>query len=100
MGFQDKVLKCVECSADFVFTVKDQEFFQEKQFTNEPKRCRNCKFKTKHVSAINSAPQYRVETRTTCSQCGKATTVPFVPSQGRPVLCRGCFAGKRTVASA
>jgi CxxC-x17-CxxC domain-containing protein len=33
----------------------------------------------------------RPETRTNCSQCGAETTVPFKPTQGRPVLCRSCF---------
>jgi CxxC-x17-CxxC domain-containing protein len=33
----------------------------------------------------------RPETRTTCSACGSETTVPFKPTQGRPVLCRSCF---------
>jgi CxxC-x17-CxxC domain-containing protein len=33
----------------------------------------------------------RSETRTTCSDCGTETTVPFKPTQGRPVLCRSCF---------
>jgi CxxC-x17-CxxC domain-containing protein len=33
----------------------------------------------------------RPETRTTCSECGAETTVPFKPTQGRPVLCRSCF---------
>jgi CxxC-x17-CxxC domain-containing protein len=33
----------------------------------------------------------RPETRTTCSDCGAETTVPFKPTQGRPVLCRSCF---------
>jgi CxxC-x17-CxxC domain-containing protein len=33
----------------------------------------------------------RPETRINCSQCGAATTVPFRPTQGRPVFCRGCF---------
>ena len=27
----------------------------------------------------------------TCSACGVETTVPFRPSQGRPVHCRACF---------
>ena len=33
----------------------------------------------------------RVETTTNCSACGKETTVPFRPTQGRPVFCRECF---------
>ena len=42
----------------------------------------------------------RVETRATCSQCGKETTVPFRPTQGRPIFCRECFTQKRNVATA
>ncbi|MFQ5997797.1 MAG: CxxC-x17-CxxC domain-containing protein [Candidatus Bathyarchaeia archaeon] len=26
-----------------------------------------------------------------CADCGKETTVPFQPTQGRPVYCRDCF---------
>jgi CxxC-x17-CxxC domain-containing protein len=37
----------------------------------------------------------RTETRTECSACGIETTVPFKPTQGRPVLCRQCFQSKR-----
>jgi CxxC-x17-CxxC domain-containing protein len=42
-----------------------------------------------------------VETSTNCSQCGRETTVPFRPTQGRPVFCRECFQkGKSTPAAA
>ncbi len=30
-----------------------------------------------------------------CAQCGAQTTVPFKPSQGRPVYCRDCFRANR-----
>ncbi len=29
---------------------------------------------------------------TTCSDCGKATQVPFKPTPGKPVYCRDCYA--------
>ena len=102
MEFQDKVLKCIDCGTEFLFTAGEQLFFHDKQFKNEPKRCRACK--AKRVSVLGATPERpryrRVETRATCSQCGKDTTVPFKPTQGRPVLCRECFQGKRTAASA
>lgn len=102
MEFQDKMLKCVDCGTEFLFTAGEQLFFHDKQFKNEPKRCKACK--AKRLSLVGAAPvgnrHPRVETRTTCSQCGKDTTVPFRPTQGRPVLCRECFQGKRTAASA
>lgn len=102
MEFQDKMLKCIDCGIEFVFTAGEQLFFHDKQFKNEPKRCKTCK--AKRVSVLGAAPVTRnftrTETRTTCSQCGKDTTVPFKPTQGRPVLCRECFQGRRTAASA
>jgi CxxC-x17-CxxC domain-containing protein len=31
------------------------------------------------------------ETEVTCDDCGKETTVPFEPSEGRPVYCQSCY---------
>ncbi len=31
----------------------------------------------------------------TCSNCGKATQVPFKPTSGKPVYCNDCFAARR-----
>jgi CxxC-x17-CxxC domain-containing protein len=105
MEFQDKVLTCIDCGAEFVFTSGEQLFFHDKQFKNEPKRCKACKSKRAAVLSAPPSPgnerhYTRVETRATCSQCGKETTVPFRPTQGRPVLCRECFTQKKTAASA
>ena len=33
--------------------------------------------------------------KATCSECGRACEVPFRPSNGKPVFCKDCFAGKR-----
>lgn len=41
----------------------------------------------------NSSPP--VHTPATCGACGKETTVPFVPTPGRPVFCRDCFSKQR-----
>src|SRR5271167_3890584 len=101
MEFQDKILKCIDCGADFVFTAGEQLFFHDKDFKNEPKRCKACKAK-RPASTGTPAPgvRPRVETRTNCHGCGKETTVPFKPTQGRPVFCRECFQQRRTAASA
>jgi CxxC-x17-CxxC domain-containing protein len=102
MEFQDKVLTCIDCGTDFVFTAGEQLFFHDKQFKNEPKRCKSCK--SKRVAVLGASPpgqaHVKTETRTNCSNCGKETTVPFRPTQGRPVLCRECFQQRRQVASA
>lgn len=45
----------------------------------------------------NSAPAAgtRQATTVTCGDCAKETTVPFVPTPGRPVYCRDCFAKRQ-----
>ena len=100
MDFQDKILKCMDCGTEFLFTAGEQSFFYDKQFRHEPKRCKSCKAKNPSPFRQTPPPPPRVETQTTCSQCGKQTTVPFKPTQGRPVLCRECFQGKRQAATA
>jgi CxxC-x17-CxxC domain-containing protein len=92
MEFQDRTLRCADCGSDFVWTSGEQAFFADKQFTNEPKRCKACKGKRGERRAGGPATgRDRTETRATCSACGKETTVPFKPSQGRPIYCRDCF---------
>lgn len=39
----DKTLKCKDCGNEFVFTAGEQEFYQQKGFTNEPSRCPSCR---------------------------------------------------------
>lgn len=97
MEYKDKVLKCAECGGEFVFTAGEQLFYAEKGFKNEPKRCKSCK--AKRGQGGNVAPA-RAVTTTTCSQCGKETTVPFKLTQGRPVYCRECFQQRRSTAAA
>ena len=36
MEYRDKVLKCADCGADFVFTAGEQIFYADKGFKNEP----------------------------------------------------------------
>lgn len=39
----DKTLVCQDCKKEFVFTEREQEFFKEKGFESEPKRCMECR---------------------------------------------------------
>ena len=91
--FQDRTLTCIDCGADFIFTAGEQNFFHDKAFKNEPKRCKACKSKRQGGVAAGGG---RTETTTNCSQCGRETTVPFKPTQGRPVFCRECFQHRKT----
>ncbi len=106
MDFIDRVLKCSDCSSDFTFTAGEQLFFSDRQFKNDPKRCKLCKAKraglgrsAEGVAVEAALPLSRTETRTECSACGIDTTVPFKPTQGRPVFCRSCFQLKRVPAA-
>ena len=58
MSFQDKSLRCSDCGATFTFTSGEQEFFQTKGFTNEPKRCPACRQAKKLERSGNSNYSY------------------------------------------
>lgn len=92
----DVDIKCVDCRAPFTWTAGEQDFFQAKGLTNPPKRCKPCKkAKNQRLSDIEKArvdgKRHHVVMPAECATCGKVTTVPFYPSQGRPVYCRDCF---------
>lgn len=106
--FVDRILTCSDCHSEFIFTAGEQLFFHDKLFKNDPKRCKPCKSRRSGLAAGANATGpaaaglSRTETRTECSECGVPTTVPFKPTQGRPVLCRQCFQahGKAVLAAA
>lgn len=96
MSFQDKSLQCADCGAAFTFTAAEQEFFQSKGYTNEPKRCPTCRQSRKaerYGSAGGGKPRQMFAA--VCAQCGKDTEVPFEPREGRPVYCSDCFSKTR-----
>ena len=96
MAFQDRILTCVDCGVEFTWTAGEQQFFADKNFRNEPKRCRSCKARRTSRQDGTPSPRERVETSTQCSACGRETTVPFRPTQGRPVFCKECFQSRRS----
>jgi CxxC-x17-CxxC domain-containing protein len=100
--YQDRSINCVDCGEAFIWTVGEQVFFHDKGLKNEPKRCKPCKqAKNDRLAAISlaqsSAVKQRVEVTVMCAQCHEETTVPFYPSQGRPVYCRACFIAARAM---
>ena len=94
--FIDRKIFCIDCRIEFIWTIGEQTFFRDKGLQNPPKRCRNCKeAKNKRIAAVAAAREtgirQRIEVAINCAKCKSYTTVPFFPSQGRPVLCRSCF---------
>lgn len=99
MSYEDKTIECVDCGQEFVHSAEDQSRYAERGFTNEPKRCRDCREKRKAQGGGGGrgsrGDRQREFHEATCAECGATTTVPFKPTQGRPVYCRDCFQSKR-----
>ena len=61
--FQDKEIVCEDCNTSFAFTADEQQFYQDKGFTHEPKRCKPCRVARKtqvrdqRVRSPQAAPQ-------------------------------------------
>ncbi len=96
MTYQDKQLQCSDCGANFTFSAQDQEFFAQKGYTNEPKRCPSCretrKAERNDGGYSGGGSSFRRQMYpATCSDCGKATQVPFEPRNSKPVYCSDCY---------
>ena len=85
--YEDITLTCKDCGQEFVFTAREQEFYAEKGFQNQPQRCKACRDKRKAA-----AGESRELFTTVCSKCGGEAKVRFQPTEGRPVYCSECFA--------
>ena len=90
--FEDKVLVCRECNAEFVFSASEQQFYADKGFQNEPGRCPACRAARRNNN--NNGAQPRGERQmydVVCDECGRPTQVPFQPRGDRPVYCSECY---------
>ena len=80
----------------FTFTAGEQEFYQSKGYTNEPKRCPACRQakKSQRDASGGGNSNYGAPRQmfpATCAECGKSTEVPFQPRGDKPVYCSDCF---------
>jgi CxxC-x17-CxxC domain-containing protein len=118
----DRTLICRDCGQEFVFTQGEQEFYQQRGFS-EPQRCGSCRQARKAQRntggsgysdggygggnsygssngggysdrGYSSAPRQLYPA--TCSECGQTTEVPFNPTPGKPVYCRDCFQARKS----
>ncbi len=99
MSFQDKSLECSDCGITFTHSAEDQEFFQNKGFTNEPKRCPECRQKRKSERDGGSSYGFGATRQmhpVVCAYCWKQTEVPSEPRGDKPVYCRDCFSKQRS----
>lgn len=42
-SYKDIELECVRCHKSFLFTARDQQFWDENNYTEQPKRCKDCR---------------------------------------------------------
>jgi CxxC-x17-CxxC domain-containing protein len=103
--FVDRTMTCVDCGVEFIHSAADQEFYAEKGFTSDPKRCTSCRAYRRSsrdgddARSIGGPRGYeRPDDRgpkeyfvAVCTSCGNQAQVPFKPRMDKPVYCSDCF---------
>jgi CxxC-x17-CxxC domain-containing protein len=105
--YVDRTITCVDCGVEFVHTVADQEFYAQKGFSSDPKRCASCRVYRRSArdggaDDARGAGGPRGYERTgdrsqreffaaVCTSCGNQAQVPFRPRMDKPVYCSVCF---------
>jgi len=104
--YVDRSLNCVDCGVEFIHSAADQEYYQQKGFVSDPKRCTSCRASRRasrdggsDVRDIGGPRGYergddrpmREYFAVICSSCGNQAQVPFKPRMDRPVYCSDCF---------
>ena len=106
MAYSDRTLTCVDCGVEFIHSAADQEYYAQKGFASDPKRCPSCRASRRVARdggsdsrSIGGPRGYergdsgteREYFAVICSRCGNAAQVPFRPRMDRPVYCSDCF---------
>jgi len=106
LTYTDRTLTCVDCGVEFVHSAADQEFYVQKGFVSDPKRCASCRASRRaardsgetDLRDIGGPRGYERGDRPAreyfavlCSACGNQAQVPFKPRMDRPVYCSDCF---------
>ena len=104
MTYVDRTLNCVDCGVEFIHSAADQEYYVQKGFSSEPKRCTSCRASRRAARGDGASasdlggPRGYERGGTTreyfaviCSSCGNQAQVPFKPRMDRPVYCSDCF---------
>ncbi len=107
MSFADRTLTCSDCNTAFTFTSGEQEFHAQKGFTNDPRRCPECRSSRRQqrdgYSGGGGGGGYGGGARemfsATCATCGKEARVPFEPRGDKPVYCSDCFRSQQDSSS-
>ena len=104
--YVDRSLNCVDCGVEFIHSAADQEYYAQKGFASDPKRCASCRASRRagreagyDVREIGGPRGYergddriaREYFAVICSSCGNQAQVPFKPRMDRPVYCSDCF---------
>jgi CxxC-x17-CxxC domain-containing protein len=104
--YADRTLTCVDCGQEFIHSADDQQYYAEKGFSSEPKRCVSCRASRRAArdgsytygaqdlggprGYERSAPT-REYFAVLCSECGNQAQVPFKHRMERPVYRSDCF---------
>ena len=100
MSYTDRTLTCADCGNGFTFTADDQAYHAERGFTNEPRRCPDCRSARRSQQGGGGGSYggggggyggQREMFSATCGSCGKEARVPFQPRGDKPVYCSDCF---------
>jgi len=98
VSYTDRTLSCADCGANFTFSADDQSYHAQKGYTNEPRRCPDCRSAKREQRGESSYGGggggyggQREMFSATCASCGKEARVPFQPRGDKPVYCSDCF---------
>jgi CxxC-x17-CxxC domain-containing protein len=105
LTYTDRTLTCVDCGVEFIHSAADQEYYAQKGFSSDPKRCASCRASRRasrdsgyDLRDIGGPSGYERGDRpireyfaVVCSRCGNQAQVPFKPRMDRPVYCSDCF---------
>jgi len=86
----DRAVQCKDCGKGFVFTKDEQEFYNERGFTSEPKQCKSCRDKWKQAAREKDAQEPTERFSLGDITCNKCNTDYMIPIEDGGLCCKSC----------
>ena len=81
---EDLKIFCRSCQKEFLWSAKEQEYYQKKGFRKKPQRCNKCREKT---NQLRNETMFYIH----CGLCDKDGKMLNPPPKDRVAICEDCF---------
>ena len=82
--YKDRKLICKTCQKDFIWSAKEQQYYEKKGFKKQPQKCSGCREK---ANKLRNSSMFYIH----CGLCDNDAAMISPPPKDRVAICQECY---------